>query len=234
MDAVGRLSRTQLAEQLASADAILFGLFEIIWKGASDFQTQAAATADELNSTKFAEDARFVAVYGSTADFFDGLEPHLGPPQNPILEAMQEEHTVPRDTTVPFTTSNGFEGATSATEWEYVVAPKADSFYGCRNEFLNTRDPLLRERNMRKIIDLDDYRAKMQSVNAQLVAGQHVPLRDADLIGGRLYTGPMYEKFNAILRCRGEFVCVLGGGAGPPWWRGGSRGRRSSTEKNNS
>ena len=85
---------------------------------------------------KFAAKIRQLERIGHSNPEPRTIEPHLGPPQNPIVDAMRVEHTAPRDTTMTFSTSNGFVGALSATEWEYVVAPQPDKRYGCRDEFL--------------------------------------------------------------------------------------------------
>ena len=42
----------------------------------------------------------------------------------------------------------------------------------------------------------------MGGVNDQLRRSHHPPMVVEELIGGRLYTGPMYEKYNAVLRSR--------------------------------
>ncbi|KAK3252495.1 hypothetical protein CYMTET_38205 [Cymbomonas tetramitiformis] len=47
---------------------------------------------------------------------------------------------------------------------------------------------------------LDDYIKEMKAINKELAAAEHVPLRDEEIIALRLYTGPMFTKYNSLLR----------------------------------
>ena len=49
----------------------------------------------------------------------------------------------------------------------------------------------------RKLAPLAELEVKMSAVNESLVAAGHTEMVVDELIGGRLYTGPMYEKVRA-------------------------------------
>ena len=117
-----------------------------------------------------------------------------------LFKAMQTEHCAEKDAEVPFDTSNGIEGATSKLEWEFVVAPVVedpDGRYAERGGDFRTVHPEW----CRKAEPLSVYEAKMaDEMNPRLVEAGQAPLTKEELIAGRMYTGPMYEKYNAVLR----------------------------------
>ena len=55
----------------------------------------------------------------------------------------------------------------------------------------------------RQIMPLGEYEAKMNEINAQLREKDLDPLIEEELIAARLYTGPMYSKYNDVLRVIG-------------------------------
>ena len=68
--------------------------------------------------------------FGGLEQFYAGLEGLIGAPKmldGSLLKAMEAEHCQRPDHDKPFSTSNGIEGATSALEWEFVVAPDTSS-----------------------------------------------------------------------------------------------------------
>ena len=56
----------------------------------------------------------------------------------------------------------------------------------------------------RQIMELSEYEAKMNEKNAQLREKDLDPLIEEELIAARLYTGPMYSKYNDVLRVIGS------------------------------
>jgi NLR family CARD domain-containing protein 3 len=111
-----------------------------------------------------------------------------------LRASMKAEHCEREDSTEPFDTTNGAKGATSVKEWEFVNEPKSGTVY------LQAEASHLK----RARVALKEFERKMGRVNEQLRASHHPPMAVEELIGGRLYTGPMYEKYNAVLRaCSG-------------------------------
>ena len=52
----------------------------------------------------------------------------------------------------------------------------------------------------RKPLTVDEVWANMAPKNAALREAGHAELMREEVVGGRLYSGPMYEKYNAVLR----------------------------------
>ena len=115
-----------------------------------------------------------------------------------LLKAMEEEHCNKKDANLPFDTSNGIKGSTPRLEWGFVVAPLfEDGCYPERGGDFRTVHPEW----CRKPEPLAVYEAKMaDEMNPRLVKAGQAPLTKEELVAGRMYTGPMYEKYNAILR----------------------------------
>ena len=67
----------------------------------------------------------------------------------------------------------------------------------------NSEVPRDREQ-LRKIVPLEDYLATMEKdCNAKLTTIGQEPLRKEEVIGARLYTGPMFSTYNTLLRSLG-------------------------------
>ena len=187
------LSRVELAGKLQEAG--LIGLLDVVWTGIAELQSQTAATGSELNS-KFAVDASFSMAYGDLPTFHAGLSALIGPPillNGSVRASMADEHMNRPDSHTPFSSSNGLT-TTSMDEWEVAIEPKAGRVYPERTSFPEG-DP-----RCRSPLPLEALLPAMDEHNAKLVAGGHAPMVAEEALGGRLYTGPMYEKYNAVLR----------------------------------
>ena len=116
-----------------------------------------------------------------------------------LLKSLEREHCGLKDANLPFESSNGIKGTTPAKEWEFVFNPDtaaAPDMYAERSGDFRTRHPEW----CRNPTSLADMEERMRLKNADLVSAGQTPLILEELIAGRLYTGPMYEKYNAVLR----------------------------------
>ena len=165
---------------------------EALWAGLEELHGAAAATATEL-SAKFAAEAEYMLEYGSLDAFYRGLEGMLGPPSMVPLDGMEREHTAEADAAVPFTTSNGLT-TTSRVEFEFVARPQLGVAYP---ERLDVR---LRPELCRRPQPPEAFAEVLRAKNTLLRAAGHSELMVEEQIAGRLYTGPVYEKLNAVLR----------------------------------
>ena len=174
-----------------------------VWAGVEKLKAAKASTGLELNS-KFAtngEAFKGEMGFGGMSEFHGGLEALIGGPlmlNGSLLNAMASEHRDQKDASVPFSTSNGVDGTTSAREWEFVNDPDLND-----QERYAERGGDFREAHpdrCRTPMPLEVYEKKMERLNEQLISEGLAPLILEELIGGRLYTGPMYEKYNAVLR----------------------------------
>ena len=85
------------------------------------------------------------------------------------------------------------QGVTSEKEWEFVVAPQLDVKYVERSGDFRELHPDW----CHKLVPPAELEVRMSAVNERLVAAGHTEMVVDELIGGRLYTGPMYEKVRA-------------------------------------
>ena len=108
---------------------------------------------------------------------------------------MAEEHNKQADSKLAFTSNNNLR-TSSQTEWEIVVAPDMQKEYPERgNGFVEAHPDWVRQ-----LVGLEEMRVRMTEQNKKLQAAAHPELIVEELIAGRLYTGPMYIKYNTVLR----------------------------------
>lgn len=144
--------------------------------------------------------------YGGLDDFFGGLEKRIGAPSPKVLETMEDEHTRRVDADTTFTTGNYGIETTSKIEWAFVVEPTEQALVRLsRSAWPAETDEALRVRGRcrmpRPLADFEDVFAEH---NCKLQMLQQPQITHEELIGGRMYTGPMYQKYNAVLRGRGQ------------------------------
>ena len=207
------LSYSQLRTRLRAAK--LEGLVDHLWSAVQSLKLQEAATARELNA-KFASDAKFEMSFGSLESFFGGLEALIGPPtlvNGSVMNSMELEHNGD-DANTDFTSSNGVT-STSSLEWQFVANPSEDMIFPDRAGLSawrerasskahpdNELEPRENERRGRRPVMLTELTERMTAHNEQLEAEGHTKLVLDEVIGARLYTGPMYHKYNLSLRSR--------------------------------
>ena len=144
-------------------------------------------------------------VHGVTAPVLPQRQP--GPPQMArdseadgaptIRKSMENEHTAGNDATKVFTAANGCT-STAMTEWKFCYCPET-----LNNEF--PERPGLSSHQHRKPIPPSTYLANGGPLetccNSKLRAGGHSEVIMEELLAGRLYTGPMYMKYNVREIC---------------------------------
>mmetsp|Transcript_34214 Transcript_34214/g.89391 ORF Transcript_34214/g.89391 Transcript_34214/m.89391 type:complete len:1055 (+) Transcript_34214:149-3313(+) len=189
-------------------DANLGGLTDVIFEGIEKLQHQAASTAFVLNNTKFKQEGRFEMAYGALALFYGGLESLIGPPQmidGSLIKSMEQEHSIRPDSNLKFRSSNGMESI-SKDEWEVAYEPIPDKEYAERVGFKEEHPEWCR-----KVVPITEFEHDMEKNNQKLGKEGHALLIVEELLGGRLYTGPMYHKFNHVLRSKSgnPFICDM-------------------------
>ena len=197
------LSREQVTEMLGKTE--LTGLVDFVSEAIASLSEQQHGTGEKLND-KFSTTAKFQMTYGSLSLFYGGLESLLGPPkmykgapeeEKSLFNMMQYEHLSERDSSVPFE-SNGGVTTTAETEWAIVVKPNKETDYPERVGY--------RERHpgwCRVPSKLDDMLQAMEAnCNERLRKDGHSEMIKEELVAGRLYTGPMYVKYNTVLRSK--------------------------------
>jgi NLR family CARD domain-containing protein 3 len=196
-------SRKDLEETLRSG-LLIERVAYVLWQGIEKLKASPASTGAALNA-KFAADGdayKGEMGFGGLEEFFGGLEGLVGPPkmlEGSLLKAMKLEHCQSKDSSLPFDTSNGIKGATSELEWEFVYSPDTSA----RDRYVERGGNFAEDHPdwCRSAVPLSKYIEKMEiDVNPRLKNVGQPPLIMEELIAGRLYTGPCYEKYNAVLR----------------------------------
>ena len=195
------LTDADLKKRLEAAG--LSGLAAPLCAGLAELREQKASTGVAL-SNKFAADGdayKGEMGFASIDVFFGGLEGLVGPPlmvEGSLMRQMEHEHTRMPDSDSPFSTSNGVSNASSQEEWEFVYCPVDGKIYVERTGLSSEHPEWRRKTHMKP---LAFYVQSMDEMNARLRSKGHTEMGKEELVGGRLYTGAMYEKYNGVLRC---------------------------------
>ena len=188
-------------------EARLGGLADVLMDGLEKLHAQSAPSGSALNE-KFQQSGKFTMGYGTLDVFFGGLETLLGPPimvKDPdapdggatLLMGMKSEHCLQKDSDESFTSSNGVT-TTSEIEWRFAHAPDMSGAtdYPERVGFKQDHPGWCRSpKPMDELMEMLEVQA-----NAKLRKEGHNELMLEEVLAGRLYTGPMYQKYNAVLR----------------------------------
>ena len=185
------------------------GVLEVIakrvWQGIDDLvQVQAGGselagkwTSGQLNKY-LADEGAMMMSYTGLNTFFSGLEGKVGAPQPKVLIAMTNEHTLMEDSSEPFTAGNYVIKTTSEVEWRFVADPTKAPKGGWPKETKNQR---IGDASVERMpMPLKDLRSKRSAKNARLKLLGEPELMIEEAIGSRLYTGPLFAKYNAVLR----------------------------------
>ncbi|KAL1496781.1 hypothetical protein AB1Y20_014369 [Prymnesium parvum] len=118
---------------------------------------------------------------------------------------MAREHTLAADSKQTFHTSNYGITTTSEVEWAFVTAPEEGAAaLGLAAWPAEASQARLDERHCRKPTPLAQLGEALREVNLRLHGEEVPPVGEAELIACRLYTGPMFVKYNLVLRgCSG-------------------------------
>mmetsp|Transcript_13701 Transcript_13701/g.31604 ORF Transcript_13701/g.31604 Transcript_13701/m.31604 type:complete len:911 (-) Transcript_13701:444-3176(-) len=136
--------------------------------------------SEKMNTSKFLANDEHNAEgdFLKYETFFQGIDDMIGLPNKDVFEAMKSEH---RDD-AEFCAGHLLETTTPWNEWMFVVDPDCSVTYTGEGEGANYR----------KRISLDDLMGKEEFKTSELTK--------EELIGLRLYTGPMYWLYNKSLR----------------------------------
>ena len=129
------------------------------------------------------------------------------------METMQEEHTIRHDSRVTFVSDHLLIETTSETEFWFVLDPVGglgrlglerwpEEGPGARRSCASGRslEELLGAANKRQPLPHAAFCERMRGHNEMLRQHGLAELLEEELIGGRLFTGPMNAKYQAALR----------------------------------
>ena len=145
---------------------------------AAQFELQTQAEGD--GGSKFTISKM---ACGRIEDFHAGLSDRVGMPHLDFKREMMREHCERAGCDTEFTTSNYKITTTPKKEWLYVAGDESGLRAPCPAEFMH---------HGRTILALDELRQLDLAVRAKL--------NDEEILALVLYTGPMFQVYNVILR----------------------------------
>ena len=171
---------------------------------------------------KFLQKGAALLTYGDLNTFFGGLEAMVGAPLPRVREAMAAEHIRQPDSRLEFTAENYGTTTTSATEWAFVAEPESrphDKWPveaklvpklvltlqpdGSKSEPLRVRFAIFAHEHRkcrRAPMSIPMLRWRVAERGVRLLAQREPALTLEEAFGARLYTGPLFVKYNAVLR----------------------------------
>ena len=206
-------------------------IIELLWRGVQNADEPSSEGEDSRTWEKYesGDDLQKLEM-GNLASFYGGLEAKLGSPHPNLSTAMEAEHTQRADCLREFTNSNYGITTTSKVEWLFVTQPESAPTWPQEAKLLvhvnndtispaaeqgtpgaaNSRwsrlrvKPRLEQRiKMRKPMPTAEMRAVIKQRNTELAAIGETSMLVEEGIGARLYTGPMFVKYNTVLRSMG-------------------------------
>ena len=196
---------TFVSRHLTSASSIeqllmpkgLGGLATHIWAAVRRLQRQEAPTVAALSSKFLQQGNAFELRHASLDAFYGGLDAKIGPPDPNIAVAISNEHVASADSHDAFTASNYLIATTPATEFAYVLAPDGRAADEWPRED-PTKLPATHLR--RRPLALEALARRVAEQNARLASLDEPKLLLEEAHAARLYTGPMFVKYNGMLR----------------------------------
>lgn len=157
----------------------------------------APPDAEELN-LKYSQDPRSFhkLAYGDFKTFFRGLEGVVGPPAPVLTTGINREHCRCADSNEHFTANNYGTRTTSMIEFyfsfdpeegEMLLAEVADHGWPGETKLPDGALP-------RRAMPLQAMMQKVHEKNQHLKKVDSPPLRDEEVLGARLYTGPVRSQ----------------------------------------
>ena len=127
-----------------------------------------------------------------------GLEGLIGAPQPNLREAMLREHTKAADSQLAFEAANYGTQTTPEIEFHFVLCPERGlALLSLPSWPAETRlDPALR----RSARSMSSLQPELSKANARLKKLECAPVCEDELLAARLYTGPLFQKYNSVLR----------------------------------
>ena len=190
------LSEDQITAHLAEVSAVFSRILTNVLASAILGLKQSTPSALETNS-KFSMDTdSFEGSFAEIDDFYQGPEKLVGAPNPRVEEGIRREHCERSNATTPFTTPNYNVTTCARTEYEFVIDPRDGYAYAH-----TPIDKALWSDVGRKVWKGERGREPLRlcEFESHLIA-QRSALRKGEVIALRLYTGPMYMLYNAVLR----------------------------------
>ena len=194
---LGQAGSRQAVLRLLSSSGALQAMVDEVWRGAQDLSSARAATAAQLNDKFMQEGGVFNLGYGDLSTFFSGLQGLVGTPDVNLTPAMMREHCASADSLEEFSTTNYGITTTSRAEWYFVQNPQGGPGQADLEAWPKEDG---HEEYCRQAKPLEEFAGEVERVNKLLEELREPSLMPEEVGGLRLYTGPMFQKYNATLR----------------------------------
>ena len=181
--------------ELLQGPKLLEALADELWQGMRRLIEAGCATGMEMHQKFVQEGNAFTMEFGGLSTYFGGLSELLGPPSPQVRSAMEREHCASADSDEAFESANYGVCTTPRLEYSFVIEPQARDASAWPAEATHV------EPNKRRAPrTLASFAPELAQVNQRLRGLECAPLHADELCAARLYTGPMYAKYNATLR----------------------------------
>jgi hypothetical protein len=158
--------------------------------------------------SKFTQDPNFKGVRGKFAAdelFAAGIDGIVGPLDVQYIRAMYNEHCLNAEASKQFTAWNAGHEIKTTPEREWLFVVGRDGLDKSSWTFdVERAEPVVEEGMMVEGRNAEKLAALLRSPEVE-----RSDVTDAEIVALRLYTGPMYVKYNAVLR--GMAVATAGG-----------------------
>ena len=158
--------------------------------------------------SKFTQDPNFKGVRGKFAAdelFAAGIDGIVGPLDVQYIRAMYNEHTLDAEASKQFTAWNAGHEIKTTPEREWLFVVGRDGLDKSSWTFdVERAEPVVEEGMMVEGRNAEKLAALLRSPEVE-----RSKVTVAEVVALRLYTGPMYVKYNAVLR--GMAVATAGG-----------------------
>lgn len=204
-----------LSERIWTAVKTFGSQLDLIAKGIAERQAEEDEEMDELHAStgaesidwddpnKFMKKAPRKLIYAPVDKFYSTLNENIGEAAAGGLMTMAREHTVRDDADIDFIAPNYNILTTSKLEWYLVAEPRRALDLLGLDDWPEGGGHTSVALGFRKIDapDSEFFLKKRRAVDLELrEAGDLEPITDELFVGARLYTGPLYMKYNFVLR----------------------------------
>eukprot|EP00298_Acanthocystis_sp_HF-20_P018268 c21929_g2_i1.p1 GENE.c21929_g2_i1~~c21929_g2_i1.p1 ORF type:complete len:546 (+),score=191.20 c21929_g2_i1:25-1638(+) len=198
-----------VAERLANESSFTENIEKFLSSGIKNMLISRAKKLFEEEKVKAEGDSKFTmdASLGNVSSFFGGLSKLIGDPHPSLFEAVRKEHCEAPDSQEKFTTFNYHIETTPEDEWRFVFdsanSPDLLLTRGrkANGESLGSRDKLTPQELKAKALE------RMREISGLEVSPEEfeeINLSEEEIGCLRLYTGPMFKKYNDLLRKLGK------------------------------
>jgi len=176
----------------------------ILKSGLDKLKQSTCFNAMEFINTKFSLDGAFVGNFADLQNFHDGPEKLLGAP-NPLAgPGIKREHCERPSANKYFTTPNYNITTRPKDEYEFVFEPREDFLYPhtpCDKSKWSDDFKTVWKGHCGR-----DVRPLAHFMSTEIVNKAGLKLVEVGSL--RLYSGPMYAHFNAVLRNYPRYMCL--------------------------